>query len=94
MSAQSSWRSPNFSKQYASHDFLDFAQEFLRRNADYCADHQATLERIEVDPDSRLNEMEGLAGRWGLRFPHCSRIKSQTRTGVVVAGSGSRRRSS
>ena len=35
MSGGSSWRSPSTADQYRHHDYADFAQEFLHRNADY-----------------------------------------------------------
>jgi len=92
MSGESSWRSPAYSEQYASHDFADFAQEFLQRNAVYRADYDATIDRIVATPETRLKEQEGLAGRWGLSFPHCSALGSTHATGTVVAESGTRRR--
>lgn len=45
---------------YAQHDFPDFAQEFLRRNADYRAQQAAA----SPGPDT-----EQLARTWGLHFP-------------------------
>lgn len=88
MSGEPSWRSPAYSEQFANHDFADFAQEFLQRNADYRADYDATTDRIVAAPKSRSKELEGLAGRWGLSFPHCSALGSTNATGAVVAGSG------
>jgi hypothetical protein len=69
MSSASSWRSPLAADQYRDHDYADFAQEFLRRNFDYRHDHADTLARIDAQPSSEQAEQEGLAGRWGLRFP-------------------------
>lgn len=45
---------------YVQHDFPDFAQEFLRRNAEYRAQY-ATASR---EPDT-----EKLSRTWGLHFP-------------------------
>lgn len=64
-----SWRSPQVAERYADHDYADFAQEFLRRNHDYCSDYRATIERINAAPETRAIEEEGLAGRWGLTAP-------------------------
>jgi hypothetical protein len=69
MSSASSWRSPVAADQYRDHDYADFAQEFLRRNGDYRYDHADMMARIDAQPLSELAEQEGLAGRWGLRFP-------------------------
>lgn len=71
MAGGGSWRSPDTREQYAHHDFADFAQEFLRRNNDYRQDYRATMERIATAPATQVFEEEGLAGRWGLRFPFC-----------------------
>ncbi|MGD9471248.1 MAG: DUF6499 domain-containing protein [Novosphingobium sp.] len=92
MSGGSSWRSPKAAERYALHDYADFAQEFLRRNHNYRRDYYATMERIALAPETRLKEQEGLAGRWGLSFPHCSALGSTHTTGTVVAESGTRRR--
>ena len=45
---------------YAHHDFPDFAQEFLRRNDAYRAQHAAA---------ARVTDTETLARPWGLHFP-------------------------
>ena len=68
----SSWRSPSTADQYRHHDYADFAQEFLQRNAEYVQDHADTIARIAAKPETDRNEKEGLAGRWGLCFPHGS----------------------
>lgn len=73
MAGERSWRSPHAAAQYAHHDYADFAQEFLRRNHDYCCDYRATIERINAAPETRVIEEEGLAGRWGLAAPFRSR---------------------
>lgn len=69
MPGGSSWRSPSTADQYRHHDYADFAQEFLQRNADYRQDHADTMAQIAAYPDIQTPEMEGLARRWGLSFP-------------------------
>lgn len=69
MSSGSSWRSASSAEQYRHHDYADFAQEFLKRNADYQQDHAATVARIALFPERSDHESEGLARRWGLSFP-------------------------
>lgn len=69
MSGGSSWRSPSTADQYRHHDYADFAQEFLNRNAAYRLDHDDTLARIAEFPQTEREEQEGLSRRWGLRFP-------------------------
>jgi hypothetical protein len=48
------------SQRFAAHDFPDFAQEFLSRNPDYCAQHAAASDNTAT---------EKLARTWGLHFP-------------------------
>lgn len=69
MSGESFWRSALFADNYKDHDYADFAQEFLRRNADYQRDYAETAQRIADHPEIKPQEEEGLAGRWGLSFP-------------------------
>lgn len=69
MPRESSWRSPTAAERYADHDLADFAQEFLRRNAEYQRDFAATEEHAAADPGKADAEREGLARRWGLSFP-------------------------
>ncbi|MXP30168.1 hypothetical protein GRI58_15265 [Porphyrobacter algicida] len=73
MSEETSWRSPEFAERYKTHDYADFAQEFLRRNPVYQRDHADTKARIADAPDTAKEEQEGLARRWGLCFPLRSR---------------------
>ncbi|HQV03478.1 MULTISPECIES: DUF6499 domain-containing protein [unclassified Novosphingobium] len=70
MSGGSSWRSPSTADQYRDHDYADFAQEFLNRNADYRQDHADTMARIAAFPQTEIMQQEGLSRRWGLSFPH------------------------
>lgn len=46
-------------------DFPGFAQEFLRRNAAYRADYEASIS----DPSKGPGSEEVMARRWGLCFP-------------------------
>ena len=85
MPGGSSWRSPSTADQYRDHDYADFAQEFLHRNADYRRDYAETKERIARFPESEHHEKEGLSRRWGLSFPHRSASKSAPGPGPLVA---------
>lgn len=85
MSGGSSWRSPSTADQYRHHDYADFAQEFLNRNADYRQDHADTLARIAEFPQTEQIEQEGLSRRWGLSFPLRSDGKPAREPGALVA---------
>jgi hypothetical protein len=85
MTGGSSWRSPSTADQYRDHDYADFAQEFLNRNADYRRDYAETKERIARFPSVEHHEKEGLSRRWGLSFPHRSASKSAPKPGPLVA---------
>jgi Family of unknown function (DUF6499) len=69
MSGGSTWRSQATAADYTTHDYADFAQEFLRRNAHYGQDHALSEQRVSARPDVAEEEQEGLARRWGLSFP-------------------------
>jgi hypothetical protein len=69
MNGGTSWRSAVAVADYANHDYADFAQEFLRRNAGYQRDFDATELKASQHPKRKANELEGLARRWGLTFP-------------------------
>lgn len=86
MSGGSSWRSPSTADQYRHHDYADFAQEFLNRNAGYRQDHADTLARIALFPETSLQEQEGLSRRWGLSFPLGSSGKPARAAGALVTG--------
>ena len=92
MSGGSSWRSPSTADQYRHHDYADFAQEFLQRNPAYRQDHAETKNRITKDPAYTRIEEEGLAGRWGLSFPHRAGCRPTRQSGAVVAPGRARRR--
>lgn len=85
MSGGSTWRSRSTAADFASHDYADFAQEFLRRNDRYGEDHGATERRIAQRPASAKNEREGLARRWGLSFPYPARRTTRRSPGALVA---------
>lgn len=91
MSEGSSWRSPAAADQYRDHDYADFAQEFLQRNAAYRRDYAETKDRIAWDPVTAPAEEEGLAGRWGLSFPHDPGRRPARLSGALVAASRARR---
>lgn len=84
MSGGSTWRSPTTAADFSSHDYADFAQEFLRRNEDYGRDHRATQRRIGRRPANTQHEQEGLARRWGLSFPLPARCRPSRRPGALV----------
>jgi Family of unknown function (DUF6499) len=86
MSGGSSWRSPSTADQYRHHDYADFAQEFLNRNAGYMQDHADTLARIAQFPQTEITEQEGLSRRWGLSFPLRSSGKPARTPSALVAG--------
>jgi hypothetical protein len=73
MAGESSWRSPLVVDKYKNHDYADFAQEFLQRNAEYQRDYAEMQQRITDSPETTQAEEEGLAERWGLSFPHSPR---------------------
>lgn len=77
--------------QYRDHDYADFAQEFLQRNAAYRRDFADTQDRIARDPAIAPAEEEGLAGRWGLSFPHAPGRRPPRPSGAVVAPGCARR---
>ncbi|MBA4306927.1 MAG: hypothetical protein C0429_09355 [Sphingopyxis sp.] len=85
MSGGSTWRSRSTAADFASHDYADFAQEYLRRNEGYSDDHGATERRIAKQPASAKNEREGLARRWGLSFPCSARGTTRRSSGTLVA---------
>jgi hypothetical protein len=85
MSGETSWRSQVSADQYRDHDYADFAQEFLQRNAAYRRDYADTQDRIAGNPATAPAEEEGLAGRWGLSFPHAPGHRPARPSGAVVA---------
>lgn len=69
MSGTSWWRSPTASDQFAGHDYADFAQEFLRRNADYRREHAEVEAAMAESPADGARQAARLASRWGLCLP-------------------------
>lgn len=90
--SESQWRTSTSAEQYRHHDYADFAQEFLQRNAAYRRDHAETQDRIEGAPVTIEAEEEGLAGRWGLCFPHSAGSRPARKSGALVTARSSRRR--
>lgn len=61
---------------YVQHDFPDFAQEFLRRNAEFRSHHAAA---------SRDADTENLSRSWGLHFPVRSCFQPDQRACVLAS---------
>lgn len=61
--------------RFAQHDFPDFAQEFLRRNVEYRAQHAQARQ---------VNQPEQLARTWGLHFPVRSSGRSAGRASLLA----------
>jgi hypothetical protein len=55
------------SEHYRSHDLADFAQEFLRRNADYRA--QFAQLNLAGGAHTASRRERAMAHSWGLEFP-------------------------
>lgn len=73
MSPASDWRSTDTAEKLMQLDRPQFAVEFLRRNPDYKNDYGSTQEQIASGALRRDAGLEGLARRWGLSFPACTR---------------------
>ncbi len=80
------WRSPKTEEDFAGLDYADFAQEFLRRNPDYCREYYALERRIAAGLPNQQAEREAFAQRWGLSFP--VRPRSCPRSGACILGAG------
>jgi hypothetical protein len=85
MSGGSTWRSQATAADYTTHDYADFAQEFLRRNAHYGQDQALSEQRVSARTDVAEEEQEGLARRWGLCFPLRPGSVAYPSTCVLVA---------
>jgi len=68
MRIESDWRRPTYAEEFADFDYADFAQEFLRRNPDYCHEYHDAERDIPPDDKDAQAKMEVLARRWGLAF--------------------------
>lgn len=67
MSEGSSWRSPAAVQDFTQHDYPDFAQEFLRRNADYRRDYRRIARRVAAGRMSESGASQAVR-KWGLVF--------------------------
>jgi hypothetical protein len=67
MSRDSSWRSPAAAHDFTQHDYPDFAQEFLRRNADYRRDYRRIARRVANGTMSDSGASQAVR-KWGLVF--------------------------
>ncbi|MDB5575374.1 MAG: hypothetical protein JWR80_550 [Bradyrhizobium sp.] len=80
------WRSPRVAEDFAHLDYADFAQEFLRRNPEYCREYHELMARIAAGGVDAEAELAVLARRWGLSCPLYPRPPGRSSTGVVGAG--------
>ena len=67
MSRGSSWRSPEAVQDFTQHDYPDFAQEFLRRNAEYRRDYRHIARRVAAGRMSDSGASQAVR-KWGLVF--------------------------
>ena len=65
----SRWRSSSRADDFASLDYADFAQEFLRRNDDYRREYRQMIRNLRAGRIAQTAACEDLARRWGLDFP-------------------------
>ena len=68
MPTASDWRSQAIVKQTAHLDYADFAQEFLRHNANYRREYDELASPTTADAQGNTN-CTAFARRWGLVFP-------------------------
>lgn len=73
MPPASDWRSASTAQKLMRLDRPQFAAEFLRRNPGYNEDYRETQRAVASGSLTRDAGMEGLALRWGLSFPACTR---------------------
>ncbi len=86
------WRSAATADDFSDLDNAGFAQEFLRRNPDYCRGYHDLVRRIAAEGLDEAAVMEEYAHRWGLSFPVPPRLARRLRTGALGARSGRRHR--
>lgn len=79
------WRSPRSAEDFAHLDYADFAQEFLRRNPQYCREYHALMARIAEGACDEERELAALAHRWGLSFPLYARPPRRRRASALGA---------
>jgi hypothetical protein len=81
------WRSPQSADDFAHLDLAGFAQEFLRRNPDYCREYHALARARPAAELAQDADMIALARRWGLSFPVRARPPRRRRPRALAAGS-------
>lgn len=87
MHSVNDWRSPSSADDFAHLDLAGFAQEFLRRNPDYCREYHA-LARARPPADLAQDaDMIAMARRWGLSFPVRARPPRRRRARAVATRS-------
>lgn len=84
MSRDSRWRSASRADDFASLDYADFAQEFLRRNDDYRRDYRRMMESLREGQVAPSAACEDLARRWGMDFPLRPRRAGEVRPCAVA----------
>lgn len=80
----SRWRSSSRADDFASLDYADFAQEFLRRNDDYRRDYRQMMQSLREGQVAPTAACEDLARRWGMDFPMRSRHPGDHRPRTLV----------
>lgn len=92
MQSVNDWRSPHTDGDFANLDLAGFAQEFLRRNPDYCREYHALARGRPLAELAADVAMLALARRWGLSFPLRARPARRRRARAVVPRSQRRHR--
>ena len=87
MQSVTDWRSPQTDDDFADLDLAGFAQEFLRRNPDYCREYHALARGRPLASLAADDAMLALARRWGLSFPMRARPSRRRCASALVAGS-------
>ena len=85
MQSVDDWRSPHTADDFANLDLAGFAQEFLRRNPDYCREYHALAHGRPAAGLTNDTEMIAFANRWGLSFPVHARPGGRRRSGSLDA---------
>lgn len=67
MSEGSAWRSTAAAQDFTGHDYPDFAQEFLRRNAGYRRDFRRIVRRLAAGTMTENGASQAVR-KWGLVF--------------------------
>lgn len=90
MPSASDWRSASTADRLMQLNQDQLAVEFLRRNPEYNEDSRATQNRIAAGDVSHAAGMAGLARRWGLSFPACTRHACMGFTCIMETGTFTR----